>query len=149
MAQFEASVMLARPVEEVFDFLTQPARVLEILPEDSGVTYTSVPERLVLGSRVEFDLKGFGPVQNVIHEVSAFDAPTWFVERQVKGPLPHWEHTHLLEVVGGRVRVWDRIEFEPPGGLAGLLITEGRIRHSLEKGFAHRHRRLREILEGV
>ncbi len=31
--------------------------------------------------------------------------------------------------------------------LAGLLITESRIRRSLEKGFAHRHQKLREILE--
>lgn len=148
MPLFETSTVLQCPADRVFDFLTRPTRVLEILPDDSGVTYTNVPEQLSLGSRVEFDLRGFGPVQRVIHEVTEFNAIIQFVESQLQGPLPHWRHEHLFEANGAnQVKVIDRIDFAPPGGLAGLLVTESRIRKSLETGFAHRHRRLKELLE--
>lgn len=149
MPQFETSTLIRCEIGRLFDFLTRPDRVLEILPEDSGVTYTSVPEQLILGSQVEFDLRGFGPVQKVIHEVIEFDAPRLFVEQQKQGPLPHWRHEHVLEAVGAEVRLIDRIDFAPPGGLAGLLVTEARIRKSLEKGFAHRYGRLKQLIEAM
>ena len=146
MPLFETSTSFRASAESVFDFLTRPHRVLEILPADSGVTYTSVPEQLSLGSKVEFDLKGFGPVQKVIHQVIEFIQPTKFVESQLQGPLPHWKHEHLIEGdANGLVLIRDRIDFAPPGGLAGLLVTESRIRKSLESGFMHRYKRLQEI----
>lgn len=150
MPQFETSTFLRCEIDRLFDFLTRPHRVLEILPEDSGVTYTSVPEKLAMGSQVEFDLRGFGPVQKVIHEVVEYVAPTRFVEAQKQGPLPHWRHEHVLEAVdGAQVKLIDRIDFAPPGGLAGLLVTEARIRKSLEKGFAHRYARLKTLIESI
>lgn len=148
MPLFESSTSLRGSAEKVFDFLTRPHRVLEILPEDSGVVYVSVPEQLSLGSKVEFDLKGFGPVQRVIHEVIEFLPTSKFVESQLQGPLPHWRHEHWIEAdANGVVHLKDCIDFAPPGGLAGFLVTEARIRKSLESGFAHRYRRLKEILE--
>ena len=42
----------------------------------------------------------------------------------------------------------ERVTFEPPEGLAGLLLSRSRIESSLETSFAFRHRRLRELLEG-
>ncbi len=132
MPLFETSTTIRRPIEVVFDFLTRPARVLEILPADSGVTYISVPEQLSLGSQVEFELRGFGPVQRVIHQVIEFAEPMRFVESQLKGPLPHWRHEHILSSLGSEeVTLIDRIDFAPPGGLAGFLVTEERIRKSL------------------
>jgi hypothetical protein len=46
------------------------------------------------------------------------------------------------------VELVERVTFEPPEGLAGLLLSRSRIESSLETSFAFRHRRLRELLEG-
>ncbi len=148
MALFEASIEIARAPADVFDFLIRPALVLQTLPDNAGIRYIDVPEVLTPGVRIEFDLTIVGPPQRCVQEISEFVRPGKFVESQISGPLPVWRHEHVVETDGaGGSRVTDRIEFAPPGGLAGFLITEDRIRDSLVKGFAHRHGRLKEILE--
>ena len=41
----------------------------------------------------------------------------------------------------------DLIEYEPPGGMMGLILNEARIRSQLEEGFAHRQDELKYLLE--
>ena len=148
MAIFEADVLLRCTCESAFDFLVQPDNILKILPPDSGVNYINVPQRLELGSVVEFELTGIGPVQRVVHEIVEFDQPNVFTERQVKGPLKSFEHWHVVEEAdNGEIRVIDRVEFMPPGGLAGFIVTESRILKTLQRGFEYRHRELKRILE--
>jgi ligand-binding SRPBCC domain-containing protein len=148
MATFEADVTLSCSCETAFDFLVQPDNILKILPPESGVNYIEVPQRFELGSLVKFELTGLGPVQRIVHEIVEFEQPNRFTERQVKGPLKSFEHWHVVEEgEHGEIRVIDRVEFEPPGGLAGFLVTESRILETLQRGFEYRHRELKRILE--
>ena len=150
MATFEADVILSCSCETAFDFLVQPDNILKTLPPESGVNYINVPQRFELGSLVEFEVTGLGPVQRIVHEIVEFDQPNRFTERQVKGPLKSFEHWHVIEEYdNGEIRVIDRVEFAPPGGLAGFLVTESRILETLQRGFEHRHRELKRILEQV
>ena len=96
---------------------------------------------------VEFEVAGFGPVQKLVHEITTFDGPRHFTETQRKGPLGSLVHEHLVEEDGDSIVVVDRIAFEPPGGLAGFIVTESLIQKSLIEGFEHRHRELKRILE--
>lgn len=149
MAIFESSVALEAAPEDVFDFLIRPQNLLKILPEDSGFTLSSAPETLEEGSQLEFSISGLGPTQHMTHEVTLVERPNRFVEKQIKGPLASFEHDHLVEPAGdGRTTLIDRIEFEPPGGMAGFLITEARVRETLEAGFALRHEALQKIFAG-
>ena len=91
---------------------------------------------------MEFRVQAYGVVRSAVHEVTAWDEPRRFVERQVAGPLGSWVHEHLFEVTASGVRVIDRITFAPPSGMLGLLVNERKIRESLEDGFAHRHHEL-------
>lgn len=147
MPQFSSSVLIDCPQEKVFDFLTRTENSLAISPPDMAMRYLDVPETLSLGSKVEFELGGFGVPQRVHHEVSAFDRPRLFTESQVTGPLRQWVHQHILEAQGDKTLLTDQIEFEPPGGMIGFLITADRIMESLQKGFAHRHAELKRRLE--
>ena len=101
----------------------------------------NVPNELVV------DLDGFGPTQRLAYEVTACAEPRTFTETMVTGPLGAWAHCRTLVPSDGMVELIEEITFEPPGGLAGLMLTASRIQESLESSFAHRHRRLREILE--
>ncbi len=148
MAIFEAEVSLSCTCEAAFEFLVRPDNILKILPPDSGVNYLNVPQRFELGSIVEFELTGIGPVQRIVHEIVEFNQPRSFTERQIKGPLKSFEHWHGVEEHdNGEIRVIDRVEFTPPGGLAGFLVTESRILETLQRGFEYRHRELKRILE--
>jgi ligand-binding SRPBCC domain-containing protein len=148
MAKFEVTVSLRTTVEAVFDFLARPANSVKISPPEASLQIIEAPDRFELGSRFEFLLGGFGPPQRILHEISHFEPPRRITETLVRGPLESWVHHHLIEDEGsGKVAVIDRVEFEPPGGFVGMLVTEEMILQSLETGFEHRHREIRKLLE--
>lgn len=149
MARLETSITLNCPADAVFEFLVRPGNRQRISPPDMQLAFIEAPELLELGSRFEFQVKLFGPPQRVVHEITEIDPPRQVVEKQVRGPLKHWEHEHVLEETEPRwVTLTDRIEFEPPGGVAGFLLSEERIRESVKSGLEHRHRQLKQLLEG-
>ena len=148
MPRFETTVVIDRPAETVFAFLIRPENLAKISPPESQLNYVDAPDELSLGCRMAFELGGFGPVQKVVHEISQFDPPNRFVEKQVSGPLPMFVHEHVVESQGADGSlVTDRIDFEPPSGFIGLLVNEARILESLRAAFAHRHRSMKEHLE--
>ncbi len=148
MPTFEARVALSTTRERLFDHIVRPIHLAAIMPPATPLEVVSAPERLELGSKLVVDLDGFGPTQRLTYEVTAFEEPVAFTETMVHGPLGAWVHSRQLECAGDMVELIERVAFEAPSGLAGLLLTESRIESSLASGFTHRHRRLREILEG-
>ncbi len=150
MAQFEARVALPHTREQVFDFLVRTSNLLAMIPPGTGMEAVSVPEVLKTGSLLEFQLKQFGQSFKIVHEITQVVAPLKLVERQVQGLFKLWMHEHLVEEApAGEVVAIDRIEFEPPGGMLGFLITKRRILDELESLFAHRHNQMRKMLAGL
>ena len=148
MPLLEASTLIRCPVEHVFDFLTQSDNFDKIVPADLQLRMVQSPGRLALGSRFEVQISGFGIPQNVIYEITEFIRPDSFQETQVKGPLGRYVHGHsFASHDNSTVRVTDRIEFEPPGGMLGFLLTADRLKTSLEQGLVHRHAELKRLLE--
>ncbi len=147
MARFEEQFTIARPRAEVFDFLIQPLNVEEISSPDLGLAIINAPERLLPGARIEFMIQGFGPWQTAAHEITEFQPPQRYVERQVKGVMKSWIHEHLFEEDGEKTIVIDRVEFQPPAGLIGKLATEERILRSLVESISYRNEALRTMLE--
>jgi ligand-binding SRPBCC domain-containing protein len=148
MPTLEASTSLRCPVERVFEFLTLSENFPKIVPPDLQLRLVQAPERLILGSRIEVQILGFGVPQTVIYEITEFAEPHRFQESQVKGPLGRYIHEHVLVDQGdGVVQVTDRIEFAPPGGLLKFLLTEERLSTSLQQGLVHRHLQMKKLLE--
>lgn len=147
MPQFETSLALDCTPGRVFDFIRVTANRVKLTPPSLGLHIVQGPEVLELGAQVEFKVHGYGIVQHIIHEVIEFDYPHHFTEKQLKGPLEYWVHHHTFaESPDGGMLLTDRIDFAPPAGLAGFMITEGRIFESLEDGFHHRHVALKKLL---
>lgn len=147
MPVFETSVTLDCPRERAFEFLLRPANIVRISPPELGLAFTSAPEIVELGSRIEFKIQGFGQVQTLVHEITRLVHPEQITETQVRGLFSRWVHEHIFGTnTSGQVVVTDRIEFEPPGGLLGFLVTAGRILDQLEEGFEHRHAQLQKLL---
>ncbi len=148
MATFEADVTIACPVETVFDFLIRPANVERISPSIGGLEIVSAPECLAEGSRIELALRGFGRSLTIVHEVIRFARPSGFTVEQTEGPMKLWVHEHTFTAdENNRTVLVDRITFEPPGGLLGRFVSEGRVLESLRQGMEHRHRELKRHLE--
>lgn len=146
MARFEDRYAIAHPPAVVFDFFSVTRNHEKMSADHLGLSFIEAPERLVLGSRLEFRIQGLGQVQTAVHEIIEFERPHRYLELQVKGPMRAWRHEHLFLDEGNRTILVDRIDFEPPGGLLGLLATESRILESLEQGIYSRNVALERLL---
>lgn len=144
MPLLEYEQSLSCSVEGAFEYLTRPQNVVELASGESKVTLLSAPDALHHGAELEFEIDALG--QSMVHRITAFEPPSRVVEEMVHGPLEEWVHEHLFEESNGGVLLIDRVTFETPRGMIGLLITEKRIRNSLERGFERRGRQLEELV---
>jgi ligand-binding SRPBCC domain-containing protein len=146
MAVFETVTELACPPGTAFDFLIRPANALLVTPPDFHARVLEAPEVLVVGSRIKLEVRRFGIPQTMTSEVIALEAARMMRDDQVAGPFRHFSHTHRLEVSAAGCVMTDRIEFEPPGGLLGLMLNEATILRELAPVFAYRAKRFRDLL---
>ncbi|MCA8987213.1 MAG: SRPBCC family protein [Planctomycetaceae bacterium] len=147
MAVFTSEVVFPCQASQVFDFLTQPENLKKISPPEVGLRFLNAPEQYQLGSEVQFAIQTFGLVQKITHRITEFSAPARFVEELVSGPLPLWIHRHdFLEISADETRIIDEIEFEPPGGLVGMMLTENRIIDHLDDAIYFRQKQLTRFL---
>jgi ligand-binding SRPBCC domain-containing protein len=146
MPVFEASQLLPRPIEEVFDFFRDPANLVRISPPELHMALVEGPPLIGLGSRVVLKGRRWGIPQRVVSEITAFDPPAAFADTQVEGPFRKWVHTHRFESVPGGTRVGDRVEYEPPGGVLGLVARPALIQRDLQWIFEYRTKKLTELL---
>jgi len=144
MALFETSIILARPAEEVFDFFIQPALFIQTSPPELSLQLLEAPERLHRGARLKLAGRRWGIPHRMTTEVTAFEPGQLLAIRQTEGTFRHWEMTQRFEEQDGKTVVQTRIDFEPPGGLLGLVVTEAAVRRELEGVHAYRTERLRE-----
>ena len=146
MAEFEHQQRLACPVEVVFDYLAKPVNQLRLSQPESRLTFIEPPEVIAAGIELEFEVRAYGTTQSVTHEIVTVDRPRLIVERMLHGPLEELEHEHHFLEDGDGTMLIDRIRFEPPGGMIGLLLTEARLRKSFEESFAYRRRALEQLV---
>jgi ligand-binding SRPBCC domain-containing protein len=144
---FEAITQLSCSVVSLFDFLARPANLLLVSPPDLQLKLTDAPDRLQRGSQIAVTGRRWGIVQRMVNEVTVFEPESRIVEEQRHGPFRRLVHTRRLSANGVAVKLTDHIEFEPPGGMIGLMLTAERIRKELEHLYQFRTRRMKELLE--
>jgi ligand-binding SRPBCC domain-containing protein len=148
MPVFEAVTIIACPPQAVFDFLARPSNLARVTPQGLHLKLIDGPERLTLGARITARGSKFGIPQTITSEVIAFEEGVQFTDAQVKGPFAKFVHTHRVEPAPEGTRMTDTIEYEAPGGLVGLILTNDRIRNDLVEMLAYRAGAFKELLEG-
>lgn len=147
MPVFESTVEVTCSPDRAFEFLARPANLLLVTPPDVSMKIVEAPERLALGSKITVQVSKFGLPQKITNEVTAFEEGVVFTDVQVSGPFKKFEHTHRVEPADGGTRIIDRIEYEAPGGLVGLLLTNKKIHEYLDTLDAFRAGRFKELLK--
>jgi len=146
MPQFESRTVLNATPEQVFEYLLQPANLQAIAPPESQFVFVNPPRVIELGSRLTCKVQAYGMVQQLSYEIVELVSPMRFRERMVEGPLRLWLHDYIVEPTSeGGVSLVNRIEFEPPGGLLGFVVTADKILDALEDGFHHRRQALQKV----
>ena len=96
------------------------------------MSVVEAPARLQLGSRFVVQARRWGITQRMVSEITAFQPDVMFTDTQRQGPFKKWVHTHLVDAVDGKTRSTDRVEYEAPGGLLGLVMTSSKIERELQ-----------------
>lgn len=147
MPAFESKVELPCSPELLFDFLAQPENLIKVSPPELQVRLVEAPVRIELGSRITVVGKRWGISQRMTTEVIGYDVGHLLTDEQREGPFRAFRHTRIIEPTGDLVRLIERIEFEPPGGLVGMLMTASRIREGLAEVSQYRIQAMRKIFE--
>lgn len=145
MPVIETSLNLACTPADLFDFLARPTHLLEISPPEIRLQLLEAPDRLHIGARLTVRAERWGMPQVLVSEVTAFETETLIVEEQRSGPLRRFLHTRRLRAFPGGVELAECIEFEPPSGLIGLMVTAERIDKELRPLLAYRHERMAHL----
>jgi uncharacterized protein YndB with AHSA1/START domain len=146
MQRFQQETVINRPVEEVFDFVTNARNEPRYNPRIlSAEQTTSGP--IERGTHFVLVSKAMGRRMSVEYEVTAYERPRRLRSRTIRGlPFMDVESTETFEPFGGGTRmrwVWE----VKPRGAAGRLMTPvlvRMLRRRLERAFAN----IKRVLEG-
>lgn len=147
MPEFKSSstILTCAPLA-LRSFLGCPRNLPQISNPELELEVLSAPPHVGMGERIEFRISAYGFKQRATHEYIDV-TEHMIVESQIEGPLRAWRHTQRIEIAGsGHCQLIDEIEFEPPGGMLGYLLTESRIRQSLEEGMDFRYDILQQLI---
>lgn len=146
MPQFESRTALNASPEQVFDYILRPANLQAIAPPESQFVFVQPPDVIELGCRLTCKVQAYGVIQQLTYEIVELVSPRRFREKMVEGPLKLWLHDYIIEEnPSGGITLVNRIEFEPPGGLMGLIVNANAIMEALEDGFYYRGKALKKV----
>ncbi len=98
MYKFESSIFINRPVQEVFDFVTNPANDVKWRSGTESAEWTSDGPPGV-GSTIKVVAKLLGRKIEVVAEITGWDPPHLSSFKSVGGPFP-FESTSKYEAQG-------------------------------------------------
>ena len=144
MAVYESEVIVNESPEKVFEFFLNPHNLLDITLPKLSLEMLDAPDEVEVGTEVEFQVTHFGQDLKATHEVISIDEHC-ITERQLKGVMKSFEQERRIEPAdGGGSRISSKITFEGPGGLIGAIMTESRIRSSLDEAFEFQNAELQK-----
>jgi ligand-binding SRPBCC domain-containing protein len=136
---------IARPLQDLFAFFSKPKNLVQLAPPDLSLELMTGPDIMAVGARIVWKGKRWGISQQIIQEVATFDHEKLIALEQKQGPFAKWLHAHHFEASPAGTRIVERIDFEPPKGMLGFMITAKTINSDLDKLLAFRERKLKEI----
>lgn len=129
-------------VSEVFPFFADPMNLDLLTPPWLGFRIlTPAPIAMEVGALIDYRLRLHGIPIRWRTEITAFEPPHRFVDRQVQGPYREWIHEHVFEEVDGHTIIIDNVHYAVPGG---RIVHSLFVKRDLQRIFAYRHARILE-----
>lgn len=134
------------PVDSAFAFFSQAENLDRITPAWVHFRLLSpTPIAMDKGTLIDLGLKLNGIRFRWRTEITAWDPPYSFEDRQIEGPFKQWEHMHRFAAQGDHTLMEDAVVYRVPGGVLEPLVHHWFVRAKLEAIFSFREARLQEI----
>ena len=143
---YHKSLWLPYPLEEVFAFFADARNLERITPPFVSFKVLTKGEiKMQAGTLIDYRILIRGIPVKWRTEIREWEPPHRFVDVQLNGPYKLWHHTHTFEERDGGTLCLDDVRYWPSGGaLTNWLF----VRRDVEKIFAYRTEKLKEIFKG-
>ena len=135
-------IFLPRSIDSVFAFFADAGNLETITPKSLRFRIVT-PRPIEMGTLIDYRLSLRSVPIRWRTEISNWDPPYKFVDRQLRGPYQLWEHTHTFRPSADGTLVYDDVRYRNPGG---GIVNQMFVKPELRKIFQYRHRRLAELL---
>jgi ligand-binding SRPBCC domain-containing protein len=143
--RLNTQLWLPQPREKVFGFFCNPQNLDRLTPPWLNFEVLTAPTAFITrGTLLDYRLRLRRIPIRWQSEITAWEPPSRFVDRQVKGPYSLWIHEHLFEESEGGTLVKDNVQYAVPGG---KLVQRLLVAPDLERIFTYRHRVLEELFD--
>jgi ligand-binding SRPBCC domain-containing protein len=148
MRHFIKESRIAASPSAVFDFHESPSALERLTPPWEHVKVLQRADSILPGNRVVLRVK-VGPISMICEaEHTEYVKGEMFADRQIRGPFASWYHRHLISDDGnGGAILRDEIDYEPPMGWVGKMLSGSILESKLQKLFDFRHEITRKIVE--
>jgi ligand-binding SRPBCC domain-containing protein len=145
--QLQTQLWLPQPRDRVFKFFADPRNLERLTPDWLHFEILTPAEiNLRQGALLDYRLRLRGIPLRWQSEISVWEPPQRFVDRQTKGPYSLWVHEHTFKEQNGGTVVVDRVEYAAPGG---RLVDRFFVAPDLKRIFQYRHQVLEELFNST
>jgi len=134
----EREQWLPKPIDELFAFFSRPENLQQITPPWLDFRMVETPKELKPGSLIRYRLRWHGVPVRWTTEITEWDPPHGFVDRELKGPYALWNHEHLFTEKDGGTTMRDRVAYALPLAWAGRIAHWALVRRDVESIFDFR-----------
>ena len=141
--QLQSQLWLPQPREEIFSFFSDPRNLDRLTPpwlHFEILTPKSV--EMNAGTLLDYRLRLHGIPIRWQSEISVWEPPNRFIDRQTKGPYRQWVHEHTFSAHKGGTLVADSVTYAVPGG---RFIQKLLVAPDLDRVFGYRHKILKQL----
>ena len=133
MYSFERKQRIPKPIEEVWDYFSDPKHLTEITPAALNFQILSQNvNRMYEGQIFDFQIEIVPNFQRLFRtQITECVEPLDFVEEQIQGPYHYWHHRHTFLETKEGVWMTDRVSFNLRYWLLGKLAYKLFVRQKL------------------
>jgi ligand-binding SRPBCC domain-containing protein len=145
--RLQATQFLPIPLEQAWQFFSDPSRLPEITPPWLNLKPTSQPpSEMYPGLIVTYHVAPFPGVRVLwVTEITQVVDGALFVDEQRAGPYRFWHHQHHFRAVPGGTDMRDVIHYALPFGRAGDILGRRTVRQKVAGIFEYRREALLRI----
>ena len=141
----EREQWLPRPIDEVFLFFSRPENLQAITPPWLDFRMVETPDNLQRCALIRYRLRWRWIPIRWKTEITVWDPPHRFVDRQLSGPYLLWNHEHSFVEREGGTFMRDFVTYALPFGSLGGIVRALLVKRDVESIFDFRTETMRRL----